>query len=206
MARRSWIFSRRASTSSLPIPTAPARARHGRETARSALRDEVALLEPVFARAGERFSLVGHSYGGGIALIAATDVPASAACDGAIRADPVCACRAGIRVTQRSRRHPRHRRRIGGGAQGGRCDGCGALLHRLLDGAGVVRPHARARPGGDCRFGTGHPGLERRAFRRADAAQGVRRAECAGAADGRSEVAAVFARPWRKGSRACCRR
>ena len=36
------------------------------------LRDEVELLGPVFARAGERFSLVGHSYGGGIALIAAT--------------------------------------------------------------------------------------------------------------------------------------
>jgi pimeloyl-ACP methyl ester carboxylesterase len=35
------------------------------------LRDEVALLEPVFARAGDAFSLVGHSYGGGIALIAA---------------------------------------------------------------------------------------------------------------------------------------
>ncbi|HWM42202.1 MAG TPA: alpha/beta fold hydrolase [Burkholderiales bacterium] len=35
------------------------------------LRDEVELLDPVFARAGERFSLVGHSYGGGIALIAA---------------------------------------------------------------------------------------------------------------------------------------
>ena len=36
-----------------------------------ALRDEVALLDPVFARAGDGFSLVGHSYGGGIALIAA---------------------------------------------------------------------------------------------------------------------------------------
>lgn len=36
-----------------------------------ALRDEVALLEPVFARAGDRFSLVGHSYGGGIALVGA---------------------------------------------------------------------------------------------------------------------------------------
>jgi len=35
------------------------------------LRDEVALLEPVFARAGSSFSLVGHSYGGGIALIGA---------------------------------------------------------------------------------------------------------------------------------------
>ena len=32
---------------------------------------EVALLDPVFARAGERFSLVGHSYGGGIALMGA---------------------------------------------------------------------------------------------------------------------------------------
>jgi pimeloyl-ACP methyl ester carboxylesterase len=36
-----------------------------------ALRDEVELLDPVFARAGERFSLVGHSYGGGIALMGA---------------------------------------------------------------------------------------------------------------------------------------
>jgi pimeloyl-ACP methyl ester carboxylesterase len=35
------------------------------------LRDEVALLEPVFARAGDAFSLVGHSYGGGLALVAA---------------------------------------------------------------------------------------------------------------------------------------
>lgn len=35
------------------------------------LRDEVALLEPVFARAGEPFALVGHSYGGAIALVAA---------------------------------------------------------------------------------------------------------------------------------------
>lgn len=38
---------------------------------RIALRDEVALLEPVLARAGEGFSLVGHSYGGALALIAA---------------------------------------------------------------------------------------------------------------------------------------
>jgi pimeloyl-ACP methyl ester carboxylesterase len=35
------------------------------------LRDEVTLLDPVFARGGAGFSLVGHSYGGGIALIAA---------------------------------------------------------------------------------------------------------------------------------------
>lgn len=35
------------------------------------LRDEVALLEPVFARAGDPFVLVGHSYGGAIALVAA---------------------------------------------------------------------------------------------------------------------------------------
>ena len=32
------------------------------------LRDEVALIEPVFERAGEPFALVGHSYGGAIAL------------------------------------------------------------------------------------------------------------------------------------------
>lgn len=35
------------------------------------LRDEVELLDPVLARAGDRFSLVGHSYGGGIALVGA---------------------------------------------------------------------------------------------------------------------------------------
>ena len=35
------------------------------------LADEVALLRPVFAAAGERFDLVGHSYGGAVALAAA---------------------------------------------------------------------------------------------------------------------------------------
>jgi pimeloyl-ACP methyl ester carboxylesterase len=40
-----------------------------------ALRDEVALLEPVFARAGDPFSLVGHSYGGAICLVAAVMQP-----------------------------------------------------------------------------------------------------------------------------------
>ena len=39
------------------------------------LRDEVELLEPVFAAAGEPFSLVGHSYGGAIALVAAAAQP-----------------------------------------------------------------------------------------------------------------------------------
>jgi pimeloyl-ACP methyl ester carboxylesterase len=39
------------------------------------LRDEVALLEPVFARAGERFTLVAHSYGAAVALIAAVSQP-----------------------------------------------------------------------------------------------------------------------------------
>ncbi len=35
------------------------------------LQDEVDLLEPVFARAGESFALVGHSYGAAVALMAA---------------------------------------------------------------------------------------------------------------------------------------
>jgi len=39
------------------------------------LRDEVALLEPVLARAGEPLTLVGHSYGAAIALVAAIDRP-----------------------------------------------------------------------------------------------------------------------------------
>lgn len=42
---------------------------------RIGLRDEAALLEPVFARAGEPFALVGHSYGGAVALIAALARP-----------------------------------------------------------------------------------------------------------------------------------
>ena len=39
------------------------------------LRDEVALIEPVFERAGEPFALVGHSYGGAIAPVAAIAQP-----------------------------------------------------------------------------------------------------------------------------------
>lgn len=39
------------------------------------LRDEVALLEPVFARAGDPLALVGHSYGAAVALIAALAHP-----------------------------------------------------------------------------------------------------------------------------------
>ena len=39
------------------------------------LSDEVELLEPVFARAGEPFSLVAHSYGAAVALIAAVKRP-----------------------------------------------------------------------------------------------------------------------------------
>lgn len=39
------------------------------------LRDEAALLEPVFALAGEPFALVGHSYGAAVALIAALARP-----------------------------------------------------------------------------------------------------------------------------------
>jgi pimeloyl-ACP methyl ester carboxylesterase len=39
------------------------------------LRDEVALLEPVFTRAGNPFALVGHSYGAAIALITAFSKP-----------------------------------------------------------------------------------------------------------------------------------
>ena len=40
------------------------------------LADEVALLAPVFAAAGPRFHLVGHSYGGAVALLAALADPA----------------------------------------------------------------------------------------------------------------------------------
>jgi pimeloyl-ACP methyl ester carboxylesterase len=40
------------------------------------LRDEVAFIEPVLAQAGAPFSLVGHSYGAAVALIAALDNPA----------------------------------------------------------------------------------------------------------------------------------
>jgi pimeloyl-ACP methyl ester carboxylesterase len=39
------------------------------------LADEVALLEPVFEAAGESFHLVGHSYGGAVAVRAALTHP-----------------------------------------------------------------------------------------------------------------------------------
>jgi pimeloyl-ACP methyl ester carboxylesterase len=39
------------------------------------LQDEVALLEAVFARAGEPFALVAHSYGAAVALVAAVSQP-----------------------------------------------------------------------------------------------------------------------------------
>jgi pimeloyl-ACP methyl ester carboxylesterase len=39
------------------------------------LHDEAALLEPVFARAGDPFALVGHSYGAAVALVAALAQP-----------------------------------------------------------------------------------------------------------------------------------
>jgi len=39
------------------------------------LRDEVVLLEPVFARAGDPFALIGHSYGAAVALLAALQQP-----------------------------------------------------------------------------------------------------------------------------------
>ncbi len=39
------------------------------------LRDEAALLEPVFERAGPPFALVGHSYGAAVALVAAVQQP-----------------------------------------------------------------------------------------------------------------------------------
>ncbi|MDB5773714.1 MAG: hypothetical protein JWM42_4088 [Burkholderia sp.] len=39
------------------------------------LRDEVALIEPVLTRAGDSLSLVGHSYGAAVALVAALDKP-----------------------------------------------------------------------------------------------------------------------------------
>src|SRR5262245_42692157 len=42
---------------------------------RLSLRDEVSFLEPVFARAGQPCTLVGHSYGAAVALIAAIHRP-----------------------------------------------------------------------------------------------------------------------------------
>jgi pimeloyl-ACP methyl ester carboxylesterase len=43
------------------------------------LADEVALLAPVFAAAGDRFCIIGHSYGGAVALEAALAEPQRAA-------------------------------------------------------------------------------------------------------------------------------
>jgi pimeloyl-ACP methyl ester carboxylesterase len=52
---------------------------HGKSPAPPAggvtLREEAALLEPVYRKAGDRFALVGHSYGAAIALITAISRP-----------------------------------------------------------------------------------------------------------------------------------
>jgi pimeloyl-ACP methyl ester carboxylesterase len=45
---------------------------------KAALGDEVSLLAPVLERAGIRFSIVGHSYGGSVALMAALSYPVAA--------------------------------------------------------------------------------------------------------------------------------
>lgn len=42
---------------------------------RVSLKDEVTVLEPIFARAGDHFALVGHSYGAAVALVAAVLQP-----------------------------------------------------------------------------------------------------------------------------------
>ena len=113
---------------------------------RVGLADEAALLEPVFARAGDPFFLVAHSYGAAVTLVAAVAQPARSARARAVRAHVVRrgGCRRsapndadGIRATVaaagRARtRGPRRRR---------------AVLHRLLDGPGQLRRHARARRG-----------------------------------------------------------
>jgi len=44
------------------------------------LGDEIALLEPVMARAGDPFALVGHSYGAAVALLAALTQPRRVRC------------------------------------------------------------------------------------------------------------------------------
>lgn len=44
------------------------------------LNDEAAFLEPVFVEAGEPFSLVGHSYGAAVALVAALASPDRVSC------------------------------------------------------------------------------------------------------------------------------
>ena len=43
------------------------------------LRDEVEFIAPVLQQAGDRFSLVGHSYGGAVALLAALQDPPNGA-------------------------------------------------------------------------------------------------------------------------------
>ena len=108
------------------------------------LRDEVELLEPVFARAGERFSLVGHSYGGGIALVGAMAHRQRLRAMALYEPTLFAVVEQRIPVAERCRRDSRHGRRIGGGARGRRRGGRGAMLHRLLDGRRLLRPDAGA--------------------------------------------------------------
>ena len=106
------------------------------------LHDEVTLLEPVFARAGEPFALVAHSYGAAVALIAAVSQPrrvrALALYEPTLfalldAAAPPPNAADGIRATVAA---------AGGGQSAGR----GRVFYRLLDGRRHLGAHARIAP------------------------------------------------------------
>ena len=73
--------------------TAPAAARRGRPTGRWRCATRWRCSSRCFVRAGAPVTLVGHSYGGAVALLAALQQPGAGARAGALRADAVRAAR-----------------------------------------------------------------------------------------------------------------
>lgn len=134
------------------------------------LQDEVALLQPLLARAGESLALVGHSYGGAVALLAALQHPPRAL----VLYEPTL-----FALLDEEAPPPNE-------AEGIRQTVADAAAHLARGDRGAARSH---RGGHRQRAGLGHG-----AVHAAHATVGLRHAGYAGAADGRQRLARFVAR------------
>ena len=137
------------------------------------LHDEVALIDPVLARAGTPLALVGHSYGAAVALMAALSDP------GRVRAmalyEPTL-----FALLDAETPPPNETEGIrsvvadaGIALDAGNPDAAARGVHRLLDGRGKLGADARATQAPDRGIGEKRAPLGTRAVDRAHAAGGV---------------------------------
>ena len=148
------------------------------------LRDEVALVEPLLARAGSPLALVGHSYGAAVALIAALAIPV--AC---VRWP--CTSRRCSRCSMpRSRRRTRPTVSATPWLHAAIALDAGdpdAAAERFIDywmGLGSLGADAGTAQAGHCRFGHQRAPMGACLVHRAHAAGGIPFARCAGALHG----------------------